>query len=252
MSMHGGVACSLGIDTRGGGRPPRPPAHQLLLCQLPVVSSRSNGRARFLLAIMCTVSIRLYDLFHVTSRQCPGTFWASTKRPKRRAWPRHPPLLGLNWGADPHFTPTYGGWHPRLLWHSGSCSQRSLALATADGDVVLHALANQFLGQAYEFQGDYRRVIDCFRQAVASLDGTRSRERFGQVVLPAVNSRGRLAECHAEMGTFAEGSALGAEGLRITEEVNHPGSLTWALYGIGLLYLRQGDLPEPSPGSNGP
>jgi tetratricopeptide (TPR) repeat protein len=30
-----------------------------------------------------------------------------------------------------------------------------------------------------------------------------------------VNSRGRLAECHAELGTFAEGEALAEEGLRI-------------------------------------
>ena len=45
------------------------------------------------------------------------------------------------------------------------------ALATADGDVVRHALANQFLGTAYEFQGDYRRAIDCFSQVVASLTG---------------------------------------------------------------------------------
>ena len=53
--------------------------------------------------------------------------------------------------------------------------------------------------------------------------------------------------CHAELGTFAEGRALGEEGLRIAEAVAHPGSLMVASWGIGLLSLRQGDLPRALP-----
>ena len=128
-----------------------------------------------------------------------------------------------------------------------AAAQRALALATASGDVVLHALANQRLGQAYQAQGDYRRAIDCLGQTVASLDGAQRRERFGQVILPAVLSRAYLAWCHAELGMFAEGRALGEEGLRIAEAVAHPGSLMYAYHGIGLLALRQGDLPRALP-----
>ena len=128
-----------------------------------------------------------------------------------------------------------------------AAAQRALALATASGDVVLHALANHYLGIAYQAQGDYRRAIDCFGQTVASLDGARRRERFGQVFLPAVISRAWLAWCHAELGTFAEGRALGDEGLRIAEAVAHPASLMFASWGIGLLSLRQGDLPRALP-----
>jgi tetratricopeptide (TPR) repeat protein len=126
-------------------------------------------------------------------------------------------------------------------------AQRALALATASGEVVLHALANLHLGLTYQRQGDYRRAIDCFGQTVASLDGARRRERFGDFVLPAVLSRANLAECHAELGTFAEGRALGEEGLRIAEAVNHPPSLMTAWWGIGLLSLRQGDLHRALP-----
>jgi class 3 adenylate cyclase/tetratricopeptide (TPR) repeat protein len=128
-----------------------------------------------------------------------------------------------------------------------AAAQRALALATASGDVVLQALANYFLGFAYWLQGDYRWAIDCFKQTVASLKGARRRERFGLVSLPAVISRACLAACHAELGTFAEGRALGEEGLRIAEAVAHPASLMWAYYGIGLLFLRQGDLPRALP-----
>jgi class 3 adenylate cyclase/tetratricopeptide (TPR) repeat protein len=128
-----------------------------------------------------------------------------------------------------------------------SAAQRALTLATASGDVVLQALANLRLGYAYQAQGAYRRAIDCLGQTVASLEGTRRHERFGMLYLPAVQSRAWLAWCHAELGTFAEGRALGEEGLRIAEVVAHPGSLMVASWGIGLLALRQGDLPRALP-----
>jgi class 3 adenylate cyclase/tetratricopeptide (TPR) repeat protein len=128
-----------------------------------------------------------------------------------------------------------------------AAAQRALALATASGEVVLHARANFHLGLTSQAQGDYRRAIDCFGQTVASLEGARRFERFGQVFLPSVDSRANLAVCHAELGMFAEGSALGEEGRRIAEAVAHPGSLMWAYYGIGLLALRQGDLPRALP-----
>jgi class 3 adenylate cyclase/tetratricopeptide (TPR) repeat protein len=125
--------------------------------------------------------------------------------------------------------------------------QRALALATAGGEGVLQVLANFYLGNAYHVQGDYRQAIACYRQAGASLDEAQHRERFGQVMLPAVQSRAHLAACHAELGTFAEGRALGEEGLRIAETVDHPASLMRASLGIGLLFLRQGDLYRALP-----
>jgi tetratricopeptide (TPR) repeat protein len=129
-------------------------------------------------------------------------------------------------------------------------AQRALTLATAGGEVVPHALANYFLGVAYQAQGDYQWAIDCLGQTVASFAGARRHERFGFFALPAVVSRAWLAVCHAELGTFAEGSALGAEGLRIAEAVAHPGSLMWACYGLGHLSLLKGDLHEALPPPN--
>jgi DNA-binding winged helix-turn-helix (wHTH) protein/tetratricopeptide (TPR) repeat protein len=126
-------------------------------------------------------------------------------------------------------------------------AQRALALATTSGDVVLHAQANLRLGQAYRAQGDYRQAIDCLGQTVASLEGAPRHERFGQVFLPAVLSRAFLAWCHAELGMFAEGRALGDEGLGIAEAVDHRASRMYASWGVGLLALRQGDLPGALP-----
>src|SRR5262249_15719280 len=123
-------------------------------------------------------------------------------------------------------------------------AQRALALVTTGEDVVLQELANHHLGIAYRAQGDYRRAIDCFGQNVASLDGARRRERFGQAILPAVNARAEIAWCHADLGLFAKGLALGEAGLRIAGEVAHAGSLMDGCWGVGALSFRQGDLPR--------
>jgi class 3 adenylate cyclase/DNA-binding winged helix-turn-helix (wHTH) protein/tetratricopeptide (TPR) repeat protein len=128
-----------------------------------------------------------------------------------------------------------------------TASERALTLATASGDVVPQALANDRLGLIYRVQGDYRRAIDCFKKTVAALDGGLRHEGFGQTILPAVNSRAILAECYAELGMFAEGRGCGEEGLQIAEAVAHPGSLMIAYYGLGLLALRQGGLHRGLP-----
>ena len=142
---------------------------------------------------------------------------------------------------------------PNCFYHIGAYDQaaaaarRALALTTAGGEVGLYAQANYYLGTASQAQGDYRRAIDCFRQTVASLEGTPPHERFGLPNLPAVLSRAYLAVCYAELGMFAEGRALGEEGLRIAEAVAHPGSLMRAYHGLGVLALRQGDLSRALP-----
>src|SRR5262245_13809272 len=128
-----------------------------------------------------------------------------------------------------------------------AAAERALALATASGEVVLQALANLYLGLVYYSQADYRQAIDRFRQIVVSRDEARRHERVGQIYQPAVFSCAHLAACHAELGTFAEGRALGEEGLRIAEVVARPWSLMIALWGIGLLDLRQGDLHRALP-----
>jgi class 3 adenylate cyclase/tetratricopeptide (TPR) repeat protein len=126
-------------------------------------------------------------------------------------------------------------------------AQRALALAQASGEVVLHALANQYLGRVYQAQGDYRRAIDCLGQTRVALEGVRRHERLGLPFLPAVFSRAFLAVCHAELGMFAEGRGFGDEGLQTAEAVDHPASLMFASWGMGLLALRQGDLRRALP-----
>jgi tetratricopeptide (TPR) repeat protein len=82
---------------------------------------------------------------------------------------------------------------------------------------------------------------------VVALDEVGHRARFGTVILPAVLARAYLAWCQAELGLFAEGRSRGDEGLRIAEAVEQPGSLMMASWEVGLLALRQGNLPRALP-----
>ena len=137
--------------------------------------------------------------------------------------------------------------HYRMLGRHAeatAAAQRTLVLATASGDGILQALTNQYLGIAYHVQGDYRRAIDCFTQTIVSLDGPHRHERFSQIIVPAVNSRAWSAVSHAELGMFTAGCVLADEGLQIAEALAHPDSLLNASRGVGLLALRQGNVPR--------
>ena len=70
-----------------------------------------------------------------------------------------------------------------------AAAQRALALATASGEAVLQALANLYLGAAYQAQGDYRRAIDCFGRPWRPSTGRGATSASGKSVLPAVHSR---------------------------------------------------------------
>jgi tetratricopeptide (TPR) repeat protein len=62
-----------------------------------------------------------------------------------------------------------------------------------------------------------------------------------------VRCRTYLSLCLAEVGAFAEGIAVGEEGLHIAEAVKHPVSLVEAYRSVGLPYLRQGNLHQALP-----
>src|SRR5262249_32608347 len=107
--------------------------------------------------------------------------------------------------------------------------------------------AQLFLALIFYAQGQYHQAMAFLRQTVVAFTGPRLHATFGQTGLPAVIARAVLAWCAAELGAFAEGLALGAEGVRIAEEVGQSFSLAQAYLGMGVLFLRKGDLPQAIP-----
>jgi tetratricopeptide (TPR) repeat protein len=83
-----------------------------------------------------------------------------------------------------------------------------------------------------------------FKWNVDQLESALLQERFGLFVLPSSFSRSFLAWSHAELGEFEQGAAIGAEAVRIAENADHPFSSGYAHLGMGVLLLRQGELPR--------
>src|SRR5262249_26961640 len=102
-------------------------------------------------------------------------------------------------------------------------------------------------GQVYYVLGEYRQAMDVLRQDVMSIQGEALRERFGQIGPTAGGSRNRLVLCLAEVGAFAEGSARGAEGMRILEASDYSYPRVAAYFSVGFLHLRKGELDQAIP-----
>jgi tetratricopeptide (TPR) repeat protein len=122
--------------------------------------------------------------------------------------------------------------------------QRALTIATASGDFALEMMATFTLGIYYHILVNYRQAVHYHRKNVEALVGEWLYERFGQAAPPSVGSRFLLVGNLAELGEFAEGSIHGAAAVRLAETVEQPFTLSQAYLGIGLLHLRQGDMPQ--------
>jgi tetratricopeptide (TPR) repeat protein len=133
-------------------------------------------------------------------------------------------------------------WRSNDLDRALECGRRALAAARACKDFALQVVANLHLGQVHLSLADLRRAREFLQSSVQSLAGDKNRERFGQTLLPSVNSRLWLVHVLVELGEFAEAIARGEEAAEIAEVVDHPPSLIAAYRGLGYLYLRKGDL----------
>jgi class 3 adenylate cyclase/tetratricopeptide (TPR) repeat protein len=125
---------------------------------------------------------------------------------------------------------------------AAAAGEQAIAIAEQLCDLPLQVVTNLPLGLAHHTRGDYRRALEYFRWNATRLEGELVRERFGMFVLPSSFSRSFAAWGLADMGEFAEGSAVGEEALRIAKAAEHPFSCGYAHLGLGVVSLRQGDL----------
>jgi class 3 adenylate cyclase/tetratricopeptide (TPR) repeat protein len=126
--------------------------------------------------------------------------------------------------------------------HAIAAGQQALALATTSGTLDVLVPAHTGLANAYLHVGNFREALDVARRAVALLTGNLRYAHFGRLALPGVTSRSYVAASLAELGEMTEGRSVGKEAVRLAEEVEHPYSITVALWFVSVLYHRQGDV----------
>jgi tetratricopeptide (TPR) repeat protein len=125
--------------------------------------------------------------------------------------------------------------------------QHAVVGAEALGHFAPQVMPHYYLARAYHALGAYGHAIDSLMRNVTSLGGESLDERFGQSGPASVVSRSYLVWSLAEVGEFAQGIAMGEEGVRLAEAVDHPYGRSAAYFAIGLLYLRKGDLQKAIP-----
>ena len=144
---------------------------------------------------------------------------------ERRRWVRTLNFLNGYYGiaGDPERAVQYG--------------ERALALIGADDEPSLSAVANYYLGAAYNKMGHYSQAIEVLKRGMQTVEGPRRHERYGTTVVLSVICRSHLMQCLAAVGSFSEGVPHGEEGIKIAEELDHPVSLIYVNCSLGVLFL---------------
>jgi tetratricopeptide (TPR) repeat protein len=100
----------------------------------------------------------------------------------------------------------------------------------------LHIVANYFLGVAHHNIGQYDQAVGVLERGL-SLIGDRKYELFGTTRIVSVICRAWLVRGLAQLGKFSDGISVGEEAIEIALERNHPYSIVYAYYGLGVLLL---------------
>jgi len=121
--------------------------------------------------------------------------------------------------------------------------QEALSIARALGDRPIEVVATSFLGMTRAARGEFGQAAAFLERNVA-LEGDLRYERFGAPVIQSVLSEALLADVLSEVGRFDEAIGHAEAAVRTAEAADHPYTLFWSLFGLGLTLLRRGDLPR--------
>jgi DNA-binding SARP family transcriptional activator len=144
-------------------------------------------------------------------------------------------LLARAWAFLAH----YHWWfseHERAV----DLCRRALGVASELGDTALQMSTTTYLGLASHALGNYRDAAKLFRTLVELERGGVTSVRFG-LAISGVLSRSYLAMVLAELGEFAEGTALADEALCLAEPMRHPYALAHAYVASAAVHLAQGE-----------
>lgn len=120
--------------------------------------------------------------------------------------------------------------------------RRGLSLANALGDFAILTELSYYLGRSYYYMGEYAQAIELHRRNIESLKGAMVQESFDMECPPSILSRVFLVMCFAETGEFSAAFEHGKDAYQIANEIDHAFGCVYVDSGVGLAYLRKGDL----------
>jgi class 3 adenylate cyclase/tetratricopeptide (TPR) repeat protein len=154
---------------------------------------------------------------------------------------------------DQHRLASVSVFMSHLLWITGEhaeahrSAQDALTSAEALDDFPLRVNATFYLGITSVALGDYPRARTFLETVTRLLGDNLERERFGLAGFPAAMARCFLSWTLGELGEFQQGIAVGREGIRIGEAIDHAYSLIMTCWGLGHLYGVKGDPAQGLP-----
>jgi len=124
---------------------------------------------------------------------------------------------------------------------AGGFAERSRAIGEQLGDLSLDVWSRYYLGLTCFASGQYEEAEHLLRTLAEQLGGSLARDRLGISGFPSVLAHAWLARALAEQGKFSEGLALGQEGVRLGEALDHPYSLIFACWHLAHLESVRGN-----------
>jgi class 3 adenylate cyclase/tetratricopeptide (TPR) repeat protein len=134
-------------------------------------------------------------------------------------------------------------WMHGELLENLACIEQARAVADADGDPDLKINTTLRHAMALQAHGDYRATLKPFSELLRAIPESRHGDLYGLTILAAVVCRAAFARSLGEVGGFADGRALAAEGIAMARERRHPFTRVYAAREVGVFHLLAGD-PE--------
>jgi DNA-binding SARP family transcriptional activator len=125
--------------------------------------------------------------------------------------------------------------------------REALAIGGALGDLSIEAPSLSALGMVHAARGELHRALEALERNVALLKGDLLYERLGQGAIPSVFARSYLADVLGQLGRFDAAIAYAEQAVEIAERVEHPFSLSFGLFDLGLALLRRGEIARAVP-----
>ena len=125
--------------------------------------------------------------------------------------------------------------------------QEALSLARTLGERSIEVVVTSYLGLTHAARGEFSEAATLLERNVA-LEGGLRYERFGAAAIQSAYSGAYLADVLSQLGRFDEAIGHAEASVQIAEAADHPFTLYFALFDLGLTHLRRGDLPRATRG----